>query len=301
MSKNINNIHDKFLKSALADKELAQEFFQYFLPDKIVPLLDLTALEKKDDSYISHELKATFSDIIFTIPLKETSDKHCQVSVLLEHKSKRDPNTAFQLLHYIASGYLKQLKNKENLSPIIPIVYYHGKQRWEYKSIYDYFNNAPENIKPYIPGFTTHFIDLVRMSDEEFDQLRGTFIYSVALSQKYSHNPVALIQNLNRILHTFDNGKKNFYETVFVYTLQLADIDEEKMVRLLNEAPPDIKDNIMTTYEQIAARERKLGAEESKVNTILNGMKNNVQVDLLALLTELPVEEVKKIIQEHNG
>lgn len=282
MSKNINNIHDKFLKSALADKELAQEFLQHFLPDNIVPILDIPALKPQDYSYISSELNATFSDIIFTIPLKETSGKHCQVSLLLEHKSKKDPNTAFQLLHYIASGYLKQLKNKEHLSPIIPIVYYHGKQPWEYKSVYDHFEKISEDVKPFIPDFATHFIDLVRMSDEELLQLKGTFIISVILSQKYSHQPKELIQNLGRIFHTFSSEKKNFQEALFVYIMKQADIKEEKIVELLEDAPSDIKNNIMTTYDQIISKGKQLGVEESKVNTILNGYNKGHSEELIA-------------------
>ena len=41
MVKNINNIHDKFFKEMMADKQNAIDFFQFFLPKNIVALLDL--------------------------------------------------------------------------------------------------------------------------------------------------------------------------------------------------------------------------------------------------------------------
>lgn len=41
------------------------------------------------------------------------------------------------------------------------------------------------------------------------------------------------------------------------------------------------------------------GIEQEKIETIIHGFKNGIQLETLALLTRLPIEKVKNIIEEH--
>lgn len=45
---NITNIHDKFIKQILSNKELAVEFLQQYLPEPLNSILDFETLNQQD-------------------------------------------------------------------------------------------------------------------------------------------------------------------------------------------------------------------------------------------------------------
>ena len=80
------NIHDKFIKTILSDKDNAKVFLKTFLPEKISNKIDFSTLKYANKSFISDELKETFADIIFECNFKN-SNQSKYISILLEHKS----------------------------------------------------------------------------------------------------------------------------------------------------------------------------------------------------------------------
>lgn len=71
MPRNITNIHDKFIKKILSDKELAIDFLQQYLPESLVSSLDFDTLEQQDNSYITDQLKTSFSDLLWRVKMKD--------------------------------------------------------------------------------------------------------------------------------------------------------------------------------------------------------------------------------------
>lgn len=108
-----------------SDKEMAISFLSEMLPSDVVELLEFDTLTYNDKSYITAELEEIFSDMVMDIDLKTGSK--LKVCILLEHKSYVDPNVTIQILRYLGEAYNKQLASKEILRPILPVLYYHGK------------------------------------------------------------------------------------------------------------------------------------------------------------------------------
>ena len=139
MSK-ITSTHDNFIRTILADKNIAAEYFKSYLPAHVSNLLDFSTLTQLPDTYLSSHLRKTMSDIVYNCKKKDGKDI-IKVSLLIEHKSYLDTNTPVQIGGYIFSGLQKQIENKEKLSIIIPILLYHGKERWEYQTLTSLFQN----------------------------------------------------------------------------------------------------------------------------------------------------------------
>ncbi len=55
-----------------------------------------------------------------------------------------------QLLRYILNVWESQASSKQELTPVIAIVFYHGKQRWTRQEI---VKNIPEELKRFVPLF----------------------------------------------------------------------------------------------------------------------------------------------------
>lgn len=136
-----HNRHDSFSRKILSDNEIATDYFKSYLPSNISEKLDFSTLAEVAHTYVSKELRQRFADIVFTCSIRSETDRevraNVKISILIEHKSYVDKFAPLQIGSYLFSGYLKQIKNEEDLMPIIPILFYHGREKWEHKSIPD--------------------------------------------------------------------------------------------------------------------------------------------------------------------
>ena len=136
MPAKISNVHDKFLKELLADREVAIDFLKELLPADLLKEIKPETLQPEQTSYLSAELEESFADIVWRV---DTHTEPAKICLLLEHKSYKDPKVVFQILEYLALGYRQQSKAGKTIELIIPVLYYHGKAAWNFKSFESYF------------------------------------------------------------------------------------------------------------------------------------------------------------------
>ena len=289
----------------MSNTEVARDFFRIFLPDDVLNIIDLYTLKFTRNSFISDKLKETFADLVFECNLKN-SNQTTFIAILLEHKSYPDKYSYVQTLGYVVEGYQAQIKAGSPLKLIIPLLFYHGKDKWELKTISELIPDLPENLKKYLPLFLIEFIDLKNFSDEELMNIGNSFLASALTIQKYSQNPGELIKKVENIFGAlFPEGMRNFKEVIFVYYLQLVQIKEGQLLEIIEKIPPKIKDDIMSTYEMIAKKHEQKGIEKgiekNTVNVILRGHQNGIGIDILAKITGISTKEVQKIIRENSN
>ena len=100
-----------------------------YLPPAMLARLDLSTLKLEHESFVDAELRKHFSDLLFSV--KTTDQDAVFIYLLLEHKSAPEPWVAFQLLRYIVKFWERQHEQGcERLPLVIPIVFYHGHERW---------------------------------------------------------------------------------------------------------------------------------------------------------------------------
>ena len=108
-------------------------------------------------SYVTPDLEEFFADLVWTANYKTTNIK---IAFLFEHKSYVVPYPHVQLMRYIAGHLEKQIKDKEKLTIVIPIIIYHGEENWKVRSFYDYFEGIDDILKQYIPNFNYQLTNL---------------------------------------------------------------------------------------------------------------------------------------------
>lgn len=274
MSKEIVNPHDKLIKQLLSQKELAIDFFKEALPRSLVSHINFETLTPLDTSFISQTLKASYSDLVWSVQM---NDRHnLKISMLLEHKSYADPNTAFQLLEYLACGYLKQCREKKKPEPIVPILYYHGKHNWKFRSLESFFQDYPDSLKAYLPTFLTEHINLHDFSAEELLKFSNGLISSALMIQKYFHYPQRLSSHILSILEKLRPYLlSNHIEPIFAY-LEETGLEDSVLEEAVKNLPNDMSTRVMSLREQLFSKGREAGIKEGIAEGISKGKQEGI-------------------------
>ena len=130
----LENIHDKFFKKVFSNVENVRDFLYTSLPLDIQNSIEFDGLTIDPTSYISNEMKDNFCDIVVKTKLKgtvATVPYDVDIYILMEHKSYYDKAIFIQLLKYMLLMWEKDIAEKKPLRVIIPLVFYHGKRKWD--------------------------------------------------------------------------------------------------------------------------------------------------------------------------
>ena len=146
--------HDLFVRIILEEIENSKSFLKEYLPAELSEKMNFDSLEIKKDSFITSEYREYFSDMLYQIKL---NNKPVEIYILFEHKSKPEKFIFAQLLKYIAGIW--ELQKSKIITPIIPFVFYHGKQKWNYSSnLHDQIIGLDDDLKKYVPCFNIYSV-----------------------------------------------------------------------------------------------------------------------------------------------
>ena len=204
MQDDIHNIHDKFVRASFSDPKRAAASFETILPPELSSQLDLGALKVLNESYINQDLKEYFSDLIFEVPLIESSDQKVDVVLLFEHKSSPDKHVLIQIGYYMFAHYMKIIRQRQPLKLIIPIIYYQGQRKWKKPHLRDLFKKYPKSIKEFLPIINHVFVALNSLSNETILSIQDTLMGSAMMAQKWRDSPATLVEEIARVLSLFD-------------------------------------------------------------------------------------------------
>lgn len=278
----ITNIHDKFIRAILGDKSIAVDYFRSSLPSFISDRLDFSSLTQLPGSYLSKELKETMSDIVYACTTKHEG-LEVKVSLLIEHKSYRDKNAPVQIGSYIFSALQQQLDDKEKLSLVIPVLFYHGNDSWNYTTLADLFENLPLEWKSFVPDFDYVYNDLSSMPDEELNALSNQFLAASLLTLKHYMEDSWLDEHAVRIFNQVGNAPGNLLEQFAVYFLNNTKSNNARIIEILDSVPDTIKEKIMSTLDIF----EKKGLEKGLKKGLLEGLQEGARKTRTEIVSNL--------------
>ena len=259
--------HDRFFRESFGRREIAQDFLRHQLPADLLPEIDLETLTIGKDSYISKELRTSYSDLVYTVGYRGGELK---VYLLFEHKSQPEHWTALQLLRYVVAGgeqYRKQYPQAQRLPPVYPLVLYHGQAQWRVPaSFHDLVDPLPPVLEPYVPQFRYALHDISARTDV---QIRGevlTRLAQLAMRHIYSAEPLERLHELLVLIGEVLERRTalEMLESILRYYVQGTQRLGEKEVRVLLEATPG-GDQIMQTFiEKYIDQGRQEGHQEGR-------------------------------------
>jgi predicted transposase/invertase (TIGR01784 family) len=253
----IHNPHDRFFKEVFSRPEAAAEFFAVFLPMEIVALLDLSKIEQVKDSFIDPALQEHLSDLIYRVPMRSGSEAY--IYALIEHKSSPDKWVGVQILRYEVATWDAEIKAKaKRLTPIIPVVFYHGAKRWnvprEFSALVNFAGN--EALREYVPEFRYHLTDLSQYEDEAIREAIASVVLLVMMLLMKNIFRKDLKKKLAEIIGLLKSGgDAENLKTVIKYltetTARLSAEDLQEAVKPLFESREgDIMPTIAETWRR---------------------------------------------------
>jgi predicted transposase/invertase (TIGR01784 family) len=292
----ITNPHDLIFKQTQRHIENAIDYIKGTFPKNLVKNLDLAKLKLEESSYTTEELKEYFSDLVYQCTYKGTTE--IKITLLFEHKSFKPQYPLIKLLQYMLNIWDRQLNEKQSLTPIIPVLFYHGKEKWEIQSFYDYFPGIDDQLKRFIPCFSIIFTNITTIPDEQiisklFDREANKVLF---LLMKHIYDTEYLEEHLEEIL-TIGKGyfeKGNgwiFLKTVLVYLYATNEIKTEKIIKIVNSISKEGGKLAMTT----AMRLEEEGIKKGKLETARNMIKKGYSIEEICEITGLEREKIEKL------
>ncbi len=260
-----HTLHDRLFRETLSRRSQAILFFKNFLPEDISKHLDFRTLKLQNTSFVNERLENHFSDIVYTCKWKN-SDQEAYLTLLLEHKSYPEKYPQLQLLRYMLEGYEYQLKQKELLSLIIPVVLYHGKQEWKAKPFKEYFNLPHPVYGMFVPSFDYILVNLADYADEQILAIGMSFLASSLLLFKHKQDKDFVLNNYRQIF-IFVEGYESksetlkYLDTLILYVFQSFDIERKEILDIIEDLPKNVSEMFVSTYDQ-AVESGKIKGEE---------------------------------------
>ena len=261
----MKSYHDEMFKSNFTKKENAIDLINNTFPEEIKNNLLFETLTLGNNSYTDSKLKKYFSDLVYTCNYKNVEIK---IALLFEHKSYFTDRPHLQLLKYILRIWEQQIKSKEEMKVVIPIIFYHGLETWKYSRLNEYFTEIDSNLIKFIPIFDYLLIDLSGYTDQEikdklFDSIENKILLSIMkniLDKKKFIKNITDYLEIGKIYFKTEKGIK-FIETVIEYLFSV--VKEDKKEIIIEKIDKIIKDGGETMT--IAMRLRKDGKIEGKI------------------------------------
>ena len=291
------NEHDKLFREIESIKENAMDLVEGTFPKNISSKLDIPTMTLDNTSYVDEKLQEYYSDLVYNCKLKSSGD--VKITILFEHKSYKPANEYLQLLRYMLNIWTIQENNKEKLTLILPVIFYHGATKWERKYLLEYFDDIDDpDLQQFIPVIEYILTDITKYSDELInDQIfKREFNKALAILFKYIHNDVKLEGKLPEIFEHLnmyiEDEKINLLVVSFVsYIMELTEIEATIIQNIVSSKSIKGGEIVMTT----AMKLRTEGKTEGKKEDARKMLAKKYSLDDISEITGLSIEEIRKL------
>jgi len=290
----LNSPHDHFFKKVFSQKEIAQDFIENYLPKELKKIINTKELEIVKDSFIDKELQNSFSDMIYRVDIDNNPG---YLYLLFEHKSYPDKLISFQLLKYLTKIWDLHLKqnNTNKLPFILPLVVYHGREKYNISLKFSSLLAKEKNLEEYIPNYKYLLYDFSQYSHNEIIGSVQSRLFLKIIQNIFKDD---FEKELDEIFSLFRELKDTdtvleYFETAMRYIINVREISIQNLKNKVNNTIPERSGDLMSLGEKL----RKEGKLEGKKEGKLENLRETISIIISNKfnLNKLPDNISKKI------
>ena len=290
-----HNVHDNFFKSLFLVKENLEDLLAGTLPGDIARQVRLGTLEYDSTEYVDNKLKPYFKDISCNVQYGKKSN--VKISLLYEHKSYPDKNIHLQLLRYILNVWENQASNKQELTPVITMVFYHGKPKWKDTG---FVKNIPAGLERFVPLFDYVLFDTKEFEDNAIIQHFKKPTVKVAVwFLKRSDNIVGFIQKNPEIARDMfsqlNQADENNLEKFALYLYDISGLNIDEISSIMEAISPQTKQAFAHAYQRLTNEGIEKGIERGQERIIAKMIDKGYTDAQISEITDMPIQEIQAI------
>ena len=195
----------------------------------------------------------------------------------------------------------------ERLTPVIPVVVYHGEGAAPRMSFHDLFDLRDDGdghlLRRYIPAFEAALVDVSHMPERQLDEVSPPLsagLWSLRVARGTVEDFLEVVNRLANRWGTLLLSDPGF-ELLLTYMLQGSGLSPDELEEKVNKAIENstIEEAVVTTYDQLIEKGRREGRQEGRQESAVSLagklLSEGMTIEKVAELTELPIEEVREI------
>lgn len=274
--------HDALFKTFLKYPETVRDFIEIHLPSRLRTLCELTTLELKPASFIEENLRAYYSDVLWSM---KTSEGDGYIYVVIEHQSSPDTHMAFRLMRYAIAAMQSHLDAGHDTLPlVVPMLFYHGIDTPYPFSLcwLDEFDNPALAHQLYLSAFP--LVDITVVPDDDIMQHRRVAL--LELMQKYIRRR-DLMGLADKVASLLTTGTTNDSQLKALFNYLLIQHGHKprfsRFMRKLAQQVPGYKESTMNIVEKIRRAGQRKGLREGMQRGLEKGLAEGRREEALRI------------------
>lgn len=294
----VNTPHDRAVQKFLQEIDTARSFFSEYLPVEIKALLDLDSLEYMKEKFVDETLSKYYSDFLYQVNFKDKINGF--IFLLLEHKSWPARFTALQALKYMVHVWDLYLANHDKakfLPPVLPLVLYHGKNKWNLGTRFSKLFKTPGPLQVFIPDFKFLLVDISHEPDEN---IKGEPLLQILLKTlKYIFKP-DIKNKLPEIIQLFEKIKNkntalDYLAALITYLVNAAgNLDNEEIEVTVSKVFSEGGEIMTTIAEKLINQGIDQGIDKGKWDVVMNMLRESFSIDTISKITGFTARQIKE-------
>lgn len=310
---------DSSSKIIFEDSILCSQFLRDYINLPCLKNVQPEDIEDVSDQYVPLFAEERNADRVKKVHIK--NENPFFLVSLIEHKSSLDYNVSMQIFRYMVYIWETYAKEAEKLQkgitrradfkypPILPIVYYEGKDNWTVPFDFQSRIMEGEMFGKYLPNFEYYLVPLRKYSNEELLAKRDEISLVMLINRMQNVDDVETFRNLpaekveeilketpEHLLDIISNILRAFLLKMNLSVTEtetlVGKVKEKKMGYLFENVEPfDIEKERQKTKEE---RKRADSAEERGIQVLIEGCQElsaSKEVTLQKVIEKLGLNE----------
>ena len=273
--------HDAVFKQFLYHPDTARDFLDIYLPSTLRELCDLQTLKLESGSFIEDSLRASYSDVLWSL---KTNEGDGYIYVVIEHQSSPDAHMAFRLMRYAMAAMQRHLDAGHKTLPlVIPMLFYHGAlSPYPFSLCWlDEFDDPIVARQLFTATFP--LVDITVIPDDEIMQHRRIALLELMQKHIRKRDLMGLVEQLVSLLATgYANDSQ--LKTLFNYMMQFGNTPHvDKFIREVAQRVPQQKESLMTIAEVLQQEAKQQEALRIAQMMLANGISHEIILKITGL------------------